>query len=143
MHNPPARIAVFTATTDSFTRENINCSVEESLLNFSRVVETATKDSIAVRGYISCCWGCPYEGSVDKSQVLHVAQRLQNLGCDEIVLADTIGIATPLEVQEVIQYISQFIPLNKLALHFHDSRGQASTSSRLKRDNLPSFCRAE
>jgi isopropylmalate/homocitrate/citramalate synthase len=120
-------IAVFTAASESFTRHNIRATIEESLANFRPVVALAQQEGIAVRGYISTVFGCPYEGSVDPQRVLSVARALLDMGVDELSLGDTIGVATPNQVVDVLDLlVSQgAIPLNRLSVHFHDTRGTA------------------
>src|SRR5579884_3562824 len=120
-------IAVFTAASESFTRHNINATIEESLANFRPVVALAKQEAIPVRGYISTVFGCPYEGRVAPRQVLNVAQALLEMGIEEISLGDTIGVATPNQVVEVLDLLmgEGAIPIEKLAVHFHDTRGTA------------------
>jgi hydroxymethylglutaryl-CoA lyase len=120
-------IAVFTAASESFTRHNINTTIAESLANFRPVVALALQEGVAVRGYISTVFGCPYEGRVEAAQVLHVAQELLEMGVDELSLGDTIGVATPNQVVDVIGLLVNdgAIPLAQLAVHFHDTRGTA------------------
>lgn len=120
-------IAVFTAASESFTRHNINATIAESLANFRPVIELARRHSIPVRGYISTVFGCPYEGNVDPRQVLHVARELLEMGVSELSLGDTIGVATPNQVVEVLNLLfgDGQIPVEQLAVHFHDTRGTA------------------
>jgi hydroxymethylglutaryl-CoA lyase len=120
-------VAVFTAASESFTRHNINATIEESLANFRPVVALAQQEGVTVRGYISTVFGCPYEGSVDPLKVLSVAQALLEMGIDELSLGDTIGVATPNQVVDVISLLVDdgAIPLGQLAVHFHDTRGTA------------------
>jgi hydroxymethylglutaryl-CoA lyase len=120
-------IAVFTAASESFTRHNIRATIEESLANFRPVVALARQEGIAVRGYISTVFGCPYEGSVDPQRVLSVARALLDMGVDELSLGDTIGVATPNQVVDVLDLLASqgAIPLDRLAVHFHDTRGTA------------------
>jgi isopropylmalate/homocitrate/citramalate synthase len=120
-------IAVFTAASESFTRHNIRASIEESLANFRPVVALARQEGIAVRGYISTVFGCPYEGWVDPQRVLSVARALLDMGIDELSLGDTIGVATPNQVVDVLDLLASqgAVPLNHLAVHFHDTRGTA------------------
>ena len=120
-------IAVFTAASESFTRHNINATIAESLANFRPVVALAQREHVAVRGYISTVFGCPYEGSVDPEKVLTVAQALLEMGIDELSLGDTIGVATPDQVVEVVSLLLEkgTIPIERLAVHFHDTRGTA------------------
>jgi hydroxymethylglutaryl-CoA lyase len=120
-------IAVFTAASESFTQHNIRATIEESLANFRPVVVLARREGIAVRGYISTVFGCPYEGKVDPQRVLSVARSLLDMGIDELSLGDTIGVATPNQVVDVLDLlVSQgAISLDRLAVHFHDTRGTA------------------
>ncbi|HZU68267.1 MAG TPA: hydroxymethylglutaryl-CoA lyase [Ktedonobacteraceae bacterium] len=120
-------IAVFTAASESFTRHNINATIAESLTNFRPVVQLAGQHNIPVRGYISTVFGCPYEGYVSPRQVLNVAQALLEMGVNELSLGDTIGVATPNQVVEVIGLLVNegAIPIEQLAVHFHDTRGTA------------------
>ena len=120
-------IAVFTAASESFTRHNINTTIAESLANFRPVVALARRENIHVRGYISTVFGCPYEGRVALDQVLSVARALIEMGIDEISLGDTIGVATPNQVVEVVGLLLEKgnISVERLAVHFHDTRGTA------------------
>src|SRR2546428_1467522 len=120
-------VAVFTAATESFTRHNINATIAESLANFRPVVALAQQEGVAVRGYISTVFGCPYEGAVAPQQVLTVAQALLEMGISELSLGDTIGVATPDQVVDVLGLLMDegAIPVERLAVHFHDTRGTA------------------
>jgi len=118
-------IAVFAAASETFSQKNINCSITESLERYERVVQLAKAENFLVRGYISCCLGCPYEGKVDVHRVAEVALSLKEMGCDEISLGDTIGVGTPKKAVEMIKAVHQSIPLSCLAAHFHDTYGQA------------------
>jgi hydroxymethylglutaryl-CoA lyase len=120
-------IAVFTAASESFTRHNINATIAESLANFQPVVRLAQKEGIPVRGYISTVFGCPYEGRVAPQKVLDVARALLEMGISELSLGDTIGVATPNQVAEIIELLQYQgnIPVDQLAVHFHDTRGTA------------------
>jgi len=118
-------VAVFTAASETFTQKNINCSIAESLKRFEPVMARAKENKLRVRGYISCVLGCPYEGKVDVQKVGDVAERLLRMGCAEISLGDTIGIGTPLQAQNMVEHVAKRVPLNNLAVHFHDTRGQA------------------
>jgi hydroxymethylglutaryl-CoA lyase len=118
-------IAVFTASSESFNKRNINMSIEESFENYAPVVARARAEGMRVRGYVSTAFGCPYEGDVPPEKVLEVSARLLDLGCYEISIGDTIGVGTPLQVQGVIGVLLQVIPASKLAMHFHDTRGTA------------------
>jgi len=118
-------IAVFAAASETFSIRNINCSIEESFLRFYEVCEAAKDNGIAVRGYVSCVLGCPYEGSVDPVAVADVAKKLIDAGCYEISLGDTVGVGTPAKAQEMIRSVTAQVPVEKLAAHFHDTYGQA------------------
>src|SRR6266851_3845011 len=120
-------IAVFTAASESFTRHNINATIAQSLANFRPVVALAQQEGIPVRGYISTVFGCPYEGAVEPKRVLYVAQALLEMGVDELSLGDTIGVATPNQVVDVLGLLLTVgaIPVEQLAVHFHDTRGTA------------------
>ena len=118
-------VAVFTAATETFSEKNTNCSIDESIERFQPVLARAKKEGIRVRGYISCVLGCPYEGAVDPDQVTAVAKELYGLGCYEISLGDTIGIGTALRAQEMVTRVVREVPIEHLAVHFHDTRGQA------------------
>jgi len=120
-------IAVFTAASESFTRHNINATIAESLTNFRPVVALAQQKGVSVRGYISTVFGCPYEGAVAPQQVLTVAQALLEMGVDDLSLGDTIGVATPNQVVDVLSLLltDGAIPVERLAVHFHDTRGTA------------------
>jgi len=118
-------IAVFTAASEMFSQKNTNCSIEESLNRIASVIEGAKKNNIPVRGYVSCAIACPYEGKIDPKQVMNVSEKLLNLGCYQISLGDTIGVGTPNKVEKLINVVSQKIPIDKLAVHFHDTYAQA------------------
>jgi isopropylmalate/homocitrate/citramalate synthase len=118
-------VAVFAAATESFSKRNINCSIAESLDRFSKVVAEARGQGVRARGYVSCALGCPYEGAVAPQQVAAVARELFALGCSEISLGDTIGVGTPLAARALIETVARDIGLENLAVHFHDTYGQA------------------
>jgi hydroxymethylglutaryl-CoA lyase len=120
-------IAVFTAASESFTRHNINATIAQSLNNFRPVVALAQLEGVPVRGYISTVFGCPYEGAVEPRRVLNVAQELLEMGVNELSLGDTIGVATPNQVVDVLGLLltEGAIPVEQLAVHFHDTRGTA------------------
>ncbi|KAL2895837.1 Hydroxymethylglutaryl-CoA lyase mitochondrial [Bienertia sinuspersici] len=118
-------VAVFASASESFSKSNINCTVEESLIRFREVVSAAEKHSLPVRGYISCVVGCPVEGAVSPSQVAYVAKELSVMGCYEISLGDTIGVGTPGTVIPMLEAVLDVVPAEKLAVHFHDTYGQA------------------
>ena len=118
-------VAVFGAASESFSQKNINCSISQSLERFRPVVEAALAKNIRVRGYISCVLGCPYEGAIAPEAVAKVAKALADMGCYEISLGDTIGTGTPLKAQAMIRAVAAVVPIEKLAVHFHDTWGQA------------------
>ncbi len=118
-------IAVFTAASEHFSQSNTNCSIAESIERLTPVVEAAAADGLRVRGYISCVLGCPYEGQVSPEAVLKVAEDLLAAGCTEISLGDTIGTGTAGAARELLRLVSRSIPMEKLAVHFHDTYGQA------------------
>ncbi|WP_406611461.1 hydroxymethylglutaryl-CoA lyase [Pacificispira spongiicola] len=118
-------VAVFGAASESFSQKNINCSVAESLDRFEPLCKQALEAGLAVRGYISCVMGCPYDGPTDPAKVAEVAARLDAMGCYEISLGDTIGTGTPLETKRLIRAVSDAVPVERLAGHFHDTYGQA------------------
>uniref|UniRef100_A0A336MJI1 hydroxymethylglutaryl-CoA lyase n=1 Tax=Culicoides sonorensis TaxID=179676 RepID=A0A336MJI1_CULSO len=118
-------IAVFGAASESFTRKNVNCSVEESIQRFSEVTEAVKKANIKVRGYVSTVVGCPYEGRIKPSAVCKVVEALQDLGCYEISLGDTIGVGTPGTFGEMLDAVTKICSTKKLAVHCHDTYGQA------------------
>jgi len=120
-----SEIAVFAAASETFSRRNINCSIDESLDRFAEVARAARARGVPVRGYISCILGCPYEGEIPTEAVARVAVRLMEIGCHEISLGDTIGIGTPGKAQAMIDAVSARVPVAKLAVHFHDTYGQA------------------
>ena len=118
-------IAVFAAASETFSQNNVNCSIAESLDRFRPVCEAAQAAGIAVRGYVSCVLGCPYEGEIGPQAVARVAKELMEMGCDEISLGDTIGRGTPAGAQGLIDTVAQAVPVERLAAHFHDTYGQA------------------
>ena len=120
-----AEIAVFTAASEAFNRKNINASIDESIERFLPVMERAKADGVAVRGYVSTVLGCPYQGDVPLADVVRVAKRLHDLGCYEISLGDTIGVGTPAKARAMLSAVAQEVPMSALAVHFHDTRGQA------------------
>ncbi|RZF93773.1 hydroxymethylglutaryl-CoA lyase [Pseudoalteromonas sp. CO302Y] len=120
--------AIFTAASEAFCQKNINCSIDESIDRFKDVMAFAKANNIRVRGYVSCVMGCPYQGDVDYNDVLKVSERLLELGCYEISLGDTIGVGTARKVDELLDLVLQHIDKSKLAVHFHDTYGQALTN---------------
>jgi hydroxymethylglutaryl-CoA lyase len=118
-------IAVFGSASEGFSRANINCSVAESIERFKPVIARARADGVEVRGYISCVLGCPYEGEVRPQAVVDVARVLWDLGCYEVSLGDTIGVGTPRKARELLRAVAGHVPIAHLAMHFHDTYGQA------------------
>ncbi|MDA9508071.1 hydroxymethylglutaryl-CoA lyase [Bradyrhizobium sp. CCBAU 11386] len=118
-------VSVFAAASEGFSRANINCTVAESIERFKPVMEHAKADGIRVRGYISCVLGCPFDGEIKPKAVADLAKTLWDLGCYEISLGDTIGVGTPDKAKEMLRAVSGNIPAAKLAMHFHDTYGQA------------------
>lgn len=118
-------IAVFTAASESFNQKNINCSIGESLARFEPVMALARENRVAVRGYVSCVLGCPYEGEIAVDAVAHVARALHDMGCYEVSLGDTIGVGTPLKARRMVERVAEDVPVDRLAAHFHDTYGQA------------------
>ena len=118
-------IAVFASASEGFSRANINCTVAESIDRFKPVLARAKADGIKVRGYISCVLGCPYDGEVKPQAVVDVAKTLFDLGCYEISLGDTIGVGTAAKARQLLRAVAGEVPMPKLAMHFHDTYGQA------------------
>jgi hydroxymethylglutaryl-CoA lyase len=118
-------IAVFAAASEAFSRKNINASIDESIARFQPVLLRAQADGVKVRGYVSTVLGCPYQGDVPVADVVRVARRLHQLGCYEVSLGDTIGIGTPGKARAMLQAVAEAVPMTALAVHFHDTRGQA------------------
>jgi len=118
-------IAVFAAASETFSRKNINCSIAGSLERFAPVMSAAKSAGIDVRGYISCALACPYEGDISPDAVAGVADRLFRMGCYEISLGDTLGAGTPIRVRNMLDVVSSRVPVEHLAVHFHDTYGQA------------------
>ena len=121
-------VAIFGAASEAFSQKNINCSIEESLQRFEPIMQAAKAANIPVRGYVSCVVGCPYDSFIEPEQVAMVAEKLYQMGCYEISLGDTIGVGTPATVTKMIQAVSARVPVEKLAVHFHDTYGQALTN---------------
>ncbi len=118
-------VAIFAAASESFAQRNTNCSIDESFARFQPVAERALAAGMRVRGYISCVVACPYEGAIAPAAVATVAGRLAGLGCYEVSLGDTIGAGTPRQVQAMIDAVVAAVPIDRLAVHFHDTYGQA------------------
>ncbi len=118
-------IAIFAAASETFSQRNINCSIAESIERFRPVAEAAARHGVQMRGYISCTLGCPYEGDIEPAAVAAVAAELAELGCYEISLGDTVGVGTPIEAQTMVGTVADVVPVPRLAVHFHDTYGQA------------------
>jgi hydroxymethylglutaryl-CoA lyase len=119
------QVAVFAAASEAFSKKNINCSIAESIERFAPVMAAARERGISVRGYVSCVIACPYEGPVAPPRVAEVAERLADIGCDEVSLGDTIGVGTPASVLRMLQAVAARVPLQRLAGHYHDTYGMA------------------
>lgn len=120
-----SEMAIFAAASEDFSQKNINCSIAESLTRFAVLMEAAQRQNIPVRGYISCVAGCPYSGSVAPETVGWLARELLAMGCYEISLGDTIGVGTAGQIKQLIEYLARDIPVTQLAVHMHDTYGQA------------------
>ena len=118
-------VAIFAAASEGFSQRNINCSIAESLARFQPVADAAQADGIPVRGYVSCVLGCPFDGDIAPAKVAEVAAGLSGLGCHEISLGDTIGVGTPAAARAMIERVAAEVPVERLAVHFHDTYGQA------------------
>lgn len=118
-------VAVFAAASEAFSQKNINCSIAQSLERFADVMQAARENNVAVRGYVSCVLGCPYQGDVEPDSVANVSKALLDMGCYEVSLGDTIGVGTPGSTTQLLETLLRGIPAEKLALHCHDTYGQA------------------
>lgn len=118
-------IAVFTTPSEMFSQKNTNCTVAESIERIAEIIKAAKPHQLTVRGYLSCVLGCPYEGDIAPEKVAELAEKLLQLGCHEISLGDTIGVGTPLKTKKLIERVAKRVPLKQLAVHFHDTYGQA------------------
>lgn len=118
-------VAVFLSASETHTHRNINKSVEQAVAVFRELIPTAIGYGMRVRGYVSTAWGCPYEGEIDPARVLTLARTLIELGCYEVSLGDTIGVGTPLQTKRILKLLLAELPAEKLAMHMHDTRGQA------------------
>lgn len=118
-------VAVFASASETFSQRNIQCSIAESLVRYRQVCDEAARHSLPVRGYVSCIAGCPYEGPVATEAVLRVSEELLKLGCYEVSLGDTIGVGTATQIAKLLEAVIERIPVNQLAVHFHDTFGQA------------------
>ena len=119
------KIAIFGSASESFARKNINCTIDESFARFQQVVALAKSNGIQVRGYLSMCFGCPFEGDIPEGRVVRLVKRLVELGVYEVSIGDTIGIAHPGQVRSLVRKLIDAVGCEKLAMHFHDTRGTA------------------
>lgn len=120
-----SEVSIFASSTESFSQKNINCSIAESFERFKPIMVMAKKNKIKVRGYLSVCFGCPYEGPVSEVKVTALAKKLIQMGCYEVSIGDTIGVANAGQVESLFKKLKKVIPAKKIAGHFHDTRGQA------------------
>lgn len=120
-----SEVAIFASSSESFSQKNINCSIAESFERFKPIMAMAKKQKIKVRGYLSVCFGCPYEGKVSEAKVVALAKKMIQMGCYEVSIGDTIGVANVGQVESLFKKLKKVIPAKKLAGHFHDTRGQA------------------
>lgn len=120
-----SEVAIFGAASESFTQKNINCSIAESIERFEPIMIAAKAHNLPVRGYVSCVVGCPYEGDIAPEKVAEVSKILFDMGCYEVSLGDTIGVGTPVKIQKMLDAVLAHVPAEKLAVHFHDTYGQA------------------
>ncbi|KAK9766998.1 hypothetical protein K7432_003510 [Basidiobolus ranarum] len=118
-------VAIFGAASEAFSKRNINCTIDESLERFRAVVDKAKEKNVRIRGYVSCVVGCPYEGDVDPKVVADVSKKLYDMGCYEISLGDTIGVGNPASTLKMLEAVAKEVPVEKLAVHCHDTYGQA------------------
>ena len=125
LHSGIKEVAIFASASESFSQKNINCSIDESFERFKAIIPIAKRNKIKVRGYLSVCFGCPFEGAVSEKQVIRLAKKLIDLGCYEVSIGDTIGVADVGQVESLIKKLKKVIPITKIAGHFHDTRGQA------------------
>ena len=119
------RIAIFASASETFSKKNINCSIEESLDRFTEVVLEAQQYNLQIRGYVSCAFGCPYEGEISTNNVVSVSEKLLQLGCYEVAISDTNGVGTPEQTKLIIDELSESLPIDKIAMHMHDTHGRA------------------
>ena len=122
-------VAVFTAASEGFARANINSTIADSLTAFEAIAERAHKDGVAVRGYVSTVFACPYDGWTEPSQVLPVVKRLLDMGCYEVSLGDTIGVGTPRHVERLLEVVLKEVPVDKVVMHFHDTWGMGAANA--------------
>ena len=120
-----SEIAVFAAASESFSQRNTNCSISESMTRLEPVIQQATTEGLPVRAYLSCVLGCPYDGEIEAEAVASLSEQLLHMGCNEVSLGDTIGVGTPAKANALIKTVELVVPVAQLAVHFHDTYGQA------------------
>ncbi len=125
----PDEVVIFASASETFSQKNINCSIDESIARFAPVAAAAKAQGIKVRGVISCTVGCPYEGEIDPSQVAYVTKRLVEIGAEQIGIADTIGVGTPIKVKKALKAALEYIDIEHISGHFHDTYGQALSNT--------------
>lgn len=125
----PDEVVIFASASETFSQKNINCSIDESIERFAPVAAAVKEKGIKVRGVISCTVGCPYEGEIDPSQVAYVTKRLVEIGAEQIGIADTIGVGTPIKVKKALQAALEYIDIEHISGHFHDTYGQALSNT--------------
>lgn len=118
-------VAIFGSASETFAQKNINCSIEESFVRFAAAMQVAKSEDIRVRGYLSMCFGCPFEGKISEAKVVRLAERLMNFGVYEVSIGDTIGVADPSQVRRIVEKLIKAIGVENVAMHFHDTRGTA------------------
>lgn len=118
-------IAIFASATESFSQKNLNCSIEESFRRFELVIKLAKRNKVRVRGYLSMCFGCPFEGKVSETRVVQLTKRLVKIGAYEVSVGDTLGVANPKQVRSLVSKLKKAVGAKRIALHFHDTRGTA------------------
>ena len=128
-------VAIFAAASETFSKKNINCSIEESITRFHPLMKEAKRLGISVRGYISCITDCPYEGEINPSMVLHIAKQFKEMGCYQISLGDTIGNSTPTSLSKLYRMLFSELPETFFAGHFHDTKGRALDNVELSLEN--------
>ncbi len=129
VNHRPDEVVIFASASETFSQKNINCSIDESIERFAPVAAAAKAQGIMVRGVISCSVGCPYEGEIDPSQVAYVTKRLVEIGAEQIGVADTIGVGTPIKVKRALQAALDYIDIEHISGHFHDTYGQALSNT--------------
>ena len=129
VNHRPDEVVIFASASETFSQKNINCSIDESIERFAPVAAAAKAQGIKVRGVISCSVGCPYEGEIDPSQVAYVTKRLVEIGAEQIGVADTIGVGTPIKVKKALQAALGYIDIEHISGHFHDTYGQALSNT--------------